>query len=132
MKRKLLAIGILALLLITMMPMAAAAPSPKIRDDVYWGINNDVLGPKCGSITIDLTTGDYSTRVSKVRPDHTWNVYAVPSNLAGMTPLFGTPYPVSNSRGSFSSRGTITSDGLAAINTQISGGQGVVFVLGNA
>ncbi len=76
MKLKLLAIGMLALLLCTVLPMSVATAAPvktTITVPVYvltyeFGGGNALVGPVVGKITYDVTTRDYALTVSKLQP----------------------------------------------------------------
>jgi hypothetical protein len=123
---KLLTLGILALFLVSLIPVTATAAPTKIHDAVYlvttWP---PVYDDKCGRIAIDLESGEYSLRCKDVpQSNDFYYLEFCDENNSGLC------YPIdenlnSDSRGVLISSGTVMA--ITALNWMIDHGYDIVF-----
>lgn len=131
MKRKFLLVALVVLLLCAVVIIPGSAARTQIRGNVHYFISDGKLGPKCGSIVINLETGEYTASVTGTDwLSYQFNIYEVTRSLTGENKLFSSP-PMTDSTGSWSGSGTITAGARTAIQSQLQSKQGVVFVFGS-
>ncbi len=133
MKLKLLTIGILALLLCAMVPMAATAAPTKttVTKPVYfYTIGTFALGPKSGSITFDPVSGAYSLSLNSHLTPYTAYFLSVATITTNNGAQAHTLVTVNTDpHGHLRATGTFTPDQLSAISTYLNSGGYFVVVL---
>ncbi len=137
MKLKLLAIGVVALMLCAVLPMSVATAAPTkttITVPVYVltnavGGGDALVGPVVGKITYDVTTHDYALTISKVQPGTAYELSITgsppPGPVAGFVELVFLD--ATNANGRLHETGTMDSFDSAAIATNLANGG--VFVI---
>lgn len=124
MKLKLIAVAMMALLVLTVVPMAAApasaakpAPTKLSYEMYFWSVSNPfVTGPQVGKMTFDSSSGHYSFRATSNLAPNTNYLVSTVWHSSSSAFAFGWLPVTTDARGRVSGSGTVQPGQLLEIN----------------